>query len=282
MKTVFFPADKSIQEIIQGFLYIDYNYKEPSQMLMTAKGTCVIALPLSTDFTFKNEGPKLKKNEIPDNNPLVPLLYGQMTSYGLGHVDSHIKFLFIVFTPTGLYKFLCREINPFTNCILRAENILPLNIQLDEIIKLYEAKGIDSVLNYLKKILKDFIHQLPEENASTNLDFAIRAIHQGLGKVQISDLAAMYGKTQRSFELQFKKQVGIPPKVYCRITRFNQLLFQLSETPNLDSFEWIEKFGYTDQSHFIKDFRDFTGMTPRKYFKSDSWENQVIDKAIRN
>ena len=73
-------------------------------------------------------------------------------------------------------------------------------------------------------------------------------------------LATLLGTSRRSLELAFQKEVGTSPKMFCRITRFRHLFDAVSK--NGPSVNWIQvalDSGFFDQSHLIRDFRQFAG-----------------------
>ena len=62
----------------------------------------------------------------------------------------------------------------------------------------------------------------------------------------------------------FKEKCGLPPKMIQRIFRFNSVLTH-AQTSSLNWTSLCHEAGYTDQSHFIKDFKQFTGLTPKMF-----------------
>ena len=78
----------------------------------------------------------------------------------------------------------------------------------------------------------------------------------------VRDVSQEFGLSQRRFIQIFSSLVGLTPKIFCRVLRFQQarILAERPETSN-----WAELAvicGYFDQSHLIKDFREFSGSTP--------------------
>jgi transcriptional regulator GlxA family with amidase domain len=71
--------------------------------------------------------------------------------------------------------------------------------------------------------------------------------------------------TERQLERLFKKYIGLSPKFYSRIIRFNHI-FQLVKEKRISWLEITHLSGYFDQSHFIRDFKAFTGEEPSQYF----------------
>ena len=76
---------------------------------------------------------------------------------------------------------------------------------------------------------------------------------------------ADYKKVQRTF----KEYIGISPKLYARMLRFEKIHNELRGIKFIDWMEVVTKYNFHDQSHLIKEFKFFTGVTP-KIFLNDS------------
>jgi AraC-like DNA-binding protein len=81
----------------------------------------------------------------------------------------------------------------------------------------------------------------------------------------IETLCESRGFTPRSADRLFARYLGLSPKLYARIVRFQGALKFLMKDPGIGLAEVGLKFGYFDQSHFVKDFKAFTGGVPRGY-----------------
>ncbi len=84
------------------------------------------------------------------------------------------------------------------------------------------------------------------------------------GLVRVEDLAATAGVSARHLERQFAVHVGLSPKRFLRVLRFQQVLAALRE-PATTASTWADvaaQHGFYDQAHFINDFKHFTGDTP--------------------
>jgi AraC-like DNA-binding protein len=60
----------------------------------------------------------------------------------------------------------------------------------------------------------------------------------------------------------FRDQVGLPPKLVARLTRFERLVRHLRTGPTETLASLAADFGYYDQAHLVRDMREFAGMTP--------------------
>ncbi|MDC8004797.1 AraC family transcriptional regulator [Aureisphaera galaxeae] len=78
-----------------------------------------------------------------------------------------------------------------------------------------------------------------------------------------------YSKTQKHLIDQFKKYVGLTPKYYQRILRFNEILQQIHKAEKIEWSQIAYQCEYADQSHFIKEFKHFSGLNPQKFIQND-------------
>jgi len=64
--------------------------------------------------------------------------------------------------------------------------------------------------------------------------------------------------------------IGTTPKIFSRTTRFLHLCHHLKEYENKNMTQLTYDLGYYDQAHFIKDFRTFTGFTPKEFYEQNN------------
>jgi AraC-like DNA-binding protein len=95
---------------------------------------------------------------------------------------------------------------------------------------------------------------------------AARAVDRALarrGLVRVDDLATSAGISRRQLERVFLDHVGLPPKLFLRIIRFQEALGALRDRPPRPDWARVAvEHGFYDQAHFIRDFRAFAGATP--------------------
>lgn len=91
----------------------------------------------------------------------------------------------------------------------------------------------------------------------------------GLGE-SVADVARRIDLSQRRFIQVFSAQVGLTPKLFCRVLRFQQARMLAGRTAKPDWAQVAVDCGYFDQSHLIRDFRQFAGMSPSDYLRRRS------------
>jgi AraC-like DNA-binding protein len=109
-----------------------------------------------------------------------------------------------------------------------------------------------------------------------------RAIHSVLdrnGNVRISDLVRDHELSTRQFERKFKEFAGLNPKLYSRVVRFQAATqYKFAGVRHLTDIAYA--CGYYDQSHFIHDFRQFSGYTPKEYFWTTAEGTQYMNSQF--
>jgi AraC-like DNA-binding protein len=106
------------------------------------------------------------------------------------------------------------------------------------------------------------------------VDVAIRLLgHRGLS---VAECARQAGVSERRLSQVFREEVGLQPKMWWRIQRFQAATSDLYAGADLRWAELALQCGYYDQSHFINDFRSFSGINPGTYSQlRGRWQNHV-------
>jgi AraC-like DNA-binding protein len=100
------------------------------------------------------------------------------------------------------------------------------------------------------------------------------------GRVTIDAMASRTGVSRQHFSRQFREQLGIPPKLYCRLARFQSGLAPAESQEKINWAETAFALGYADQSHMIAEFRQFSSLTPQALV-SGRWFHPFIERARR-
>ncbi len=118
-----------------------------------------------------------------------------------------------------------------------------------------------------KKIVEEFILAKLSDNYQTELPVfsAIRNLATDHRVSSIKKIAGEYYLSQRQFERNFLQYSGFTPKLFLRISRFHFAMSRYG-TGERSLTRMALDCGYYDQSHFIHDFKEFSGFNPRHYF----------------
>jgi AraC-like DNA-binding protein len=106
--------------------------------------------------------------------------------------------------------------------------------------------------------------------------FALDTIQASPHVQTIGRLTERIGLSPRRFIEVFASQVGLTPKVFCRVRRFQRVLHAIARDKNVDWADVAVAGGYYDQAHFIHDFRAFSGINPTAYLRAGVRERNHI------
>jgi len=106
------------------------------------------------------------------------------------------------------------------------------------------------------------------------VDYALAAIIRQPDQISLARISQDIGYSQKHFIGMFKRQVGIAPKAYLKIIRFQKAISEIEERKKVSWTDISQDCGFYDQAHFINDFRFFSGFTPEEYVRR---KNEVLN-----
>jgi transcriptional regulator GlxA family with amidase domain len=116
----------------------------------------------------------------------------------------------------------------------------------------------------------------------SDITAAARELARHHGCLRISDLAERAGLSIRQFERRFNSQIGMPPKVYARVVRFEAALKSKKRSPSLRWTDIALALGYHDHMHMVHDFQRLSGATPSTLAPQvDMFVEREIDETPR-
>jgi AraC-like DNA-binding protein len=127
------------------------------------------------------------------------------------------------------------------------------------------------------RILERFLLARLKEHTgrSAGVRYALHAFHSASRVPHIASVAEEIGWTAKKFITMFRREVGLAPKVYCRVARFRKVVGALEGCDDVDWADVALSCGYFDQAHFIHDFKGFSGITPTEYLRERVSTNHV-------
>lgn len=181
----------------------------------------------------------------------------------------------------GPHKFVVFQLYPFASKYLLGIDPKVLNddcydlLTLDEINiqsyyqQLKQADSLEIMIDWIAQLMLQLIayHAIPPND---QIQKAIAQILAHKGQIKISTLLQDIYLSERSFERQFKAQVGLTPKQFAKIIQFQTSIHYLNESKFKKLTEVGLESGFTDQSHFIKTFKTYTGQTPSFYLQQSN------------
>jgi len=191
-------------------------------------------------------------------------------------LDGNIGIAGIVFKPAALhtifglplFEYVERRVDLYEifhkEIIDRFKGQLQAEPDQKERVRLLESFLLRQV--HLRKPEPDFI------------DHAANFIVENNGMLQVNDLLKDSFMSRRTFERRFFQKVGLSPKYYARIRRISYLCNLIAGKRKVDWAKLFYECEYYDQAHFIKDFEEFTGRSPKEYLKENTELANYLEK----
>jgi len=101
----------------------------------------------------------------------------------------------------------------------------------------------------------------------------IAKIRQQKGNIQVQDLEKFSGYTTRTLQRMFKNDIGLSPKGFSRAIRCQSAIYSINHGNEQTFSDFALDLGFSDQSHFLKEFKKLVNVTPQEY------QNRIKEKA---
>ncbi len=131
--------------------------------------------------------------------------------------------------------------------------------------RLLEAQTVDARFQVLEGCLLEQLAKPVQRHPA--VAFALQQFFGFRQPPPVSRVVEQVGFSQRRFIQLFSDEVGLTPKLFCRVSRFQRVVRRLATAHEIDWAEVALECGYYDQAHFIHDFKDFAGITPSAYLQ---------------
>ena len=171
------------------------------------------------------------------------------------------------FRPGGAFPFLGTPASELADAHVDLEALWGTSaIELRE--RLCVAKTPAERFNLLEKALVAHLFRPLERHNAVR--FALDTFSRANSGLAIRDVARDAGLSQRRFIQLFAREVGMSPKLFCRVRRFRQALETLRHAALPNWAQVAADCDYYDQSHLIHDFRFFSNLSPTEYVRQRS------------
>ncbi|MFP4697763.1 MAG: DUF6597 domain-containing transcriptional factor [Eubacteriales bacterium] len=127
-------------------------------------------------------------------------------------------------------------------------NIMEMNLATEEKIHIIESFLYKKIL-VKNEIKPDVLNAMYKMLASS-------------GTISIKEIADYICSSTRQLERNFNDYIGLTPKTMVGVIRFQNVLREILNKPNINWLDLVSKYNYTDQSHLIRDFRKYYGKAP--------------------
>lgn len=245
--------------------FVDYYFIVESKSTSETHPVEVFPSPqLEMTFTFGAPDTSYVTSGAGDTRPAEDYsVTGFTTSKSVYTNQDDLGVVMVGFKPWGIQNFLDFDVGQLTNRTLDLKNAWPADLRvLEDQVRAVasDAARIGVIENFLLSILRS------REQDRMVIE-AVHRIVSSNGNRPIRELSRDFHLSQKQFIRRFKRTVGVSPKLFSRIIRF-QSIMDLMKTRQFRLLDVALEAGFFDQAHFIKEFREFTGESPRVYLSS--------------
>jgi AraC-like DNA-binding protein len=260
LQTQFYIPHPLLQDLIQCIMVIDVNVDASAGQVIipyppTPQNSLFFYIGDPIQVQFDDEkGFVLQPRSVIVGPQLTPVKID---------INQRHKAVRVGFQPGGLHRMLGLSLHEMIDGNYNAADVFGNKMNAVQM-QLQEADGFAAI----KEVVEQFLlTQLVDTKPLLAFDHAMLQLVHYSGNLPIEKLASISCLSLRQFERVCKQRIGMPPKLFARITRFSKA-YRLYENSSHKSWTSIaHECGYFDQMHFIRDFKEFAGVTPRSIEK---------------
>jgi AraC-like DNA-binding protein len=189
-------------------------------------------------------------------------VYGQITEPGIMH-HKNVPFttIQVVLKPHALQTLLGIKASALTNAVVPLNEFAAEDLNL----RLMEAGSTRECIALVTGFLAAKLMRAKTRDCL--IEESLSLIQKSAGCISVKFLLERLNISERQFERRFIQTVGIAPQFYIRVKRFNAAI-RLMQTRQFEKMTDVaHALNFYDQSHFIRDIKAFSGITPKSLFE---------------
>ena len=198
------------------------------------------------------------KQQAQRKSPTVVVVGSQTYRRVEMQLQGALESFVIMFQPDGLHRLFSIPMHELTDQDYEAHSVLGGFISKVRQ-RLGNSKSFAERVRLVDRLL---LRRSLRSPSSDGISAAANATILAGGRLDISALAERVGLSMRQFERRFIQQVGMRPKLFARIARFEAVLETKACSATKSWTDVAHEFGYYDQMHMVHDFGKFAGKTP--------------------
>ncbi|NAY91281.1 helix-turn-helix domain-containing protein [Muricauda sp. JGD-17] len=224
------------------------------------------------------------KRNVPTQAPPITLkkssLFGQKTkSVNYYYSPGKTQSFGIKINPEGLPLFLSDSSKDFKNLYVELDYVMDKGLmELEE--KVLEKTNVGDKIQVVEQFLLQSISKINANPDYLLFVAIIEHIKEKKGEVRFDSLTSHFNLNYKKIERLFQHYLGVNPKTYIRIIRFNATIHLKNQLKELNLTQIGNEVGFFDQSHFIREFKTFSNLTPKEFFTKELSSSEKILMAM--
>jgi AraC-like DNA-binding protein len=249
------PPIEALRSDVENFRIVEYAGTEELAIKVCPNGLPGIV------FQHSN-GQSAIKSIVTNSGRVINVptlyLYGQVTELAVMNFKSEpYTTVQAVLKPHALKALFGIDASTVTNGSMDHHHFASedLNTQL------IKAKSSKECVTLLTNFLLAKLNRAQPRD--TLVEESLRFIHANISSINVNYLLEHLHISERQFEKRFVQNVGVSPQFYIRVKRFNEAI-KLMDTGQYERLSDVaHALNFYDQSHFIRDIKVFSGITPK-------------------
>ena len=181
---------------------------------------------------------------------------------------GYVKTFAVRFYPYGFANFVSEPISNLANQETPINQLFGVETADDLEQKIISAENTEQRISIIEKFLLDRLND--EKTINTIVKNTVESLLSTKGSASINSILNGDLSKRRQLERNFKKQIGVSPKQLGKVIRLQTALKMLLDQKSENLTNVAYESEYFDQAHFIKDFREFTGINPKEFINHEN------------
>jgi AraC-like DNA-binding protein len=190
---------------------------------------------------------------------LNAFLYGQTMIPSETLCVGSFKALGVLFYPHAIYELFDIPASNLTNMTIQLTDFLT-EAWVDAVM---ESECPQHQIKLISDLLVTRLSMIRSEDRLIKHSLAkIKLLH---GLITVNDLCNFYNLSERQFERRFQAVVGVSPRHYIKVTRFQEGISRIRSGKYKKLSQIAHELHYADQSHFVRHIRELSGINPKTF-----------------
>jgi len=202
------------------------------------------------------------------------VVQGQPLTHWQHHYPRQFKVVKVVFQPGGLYHLLGgMPLAALTDATLDAESVLGSEISTLTQHLMNTAQYAEMIRVVDTYLFRRFRRRALRLEPIDKVSYLLQAQSQAYSLEYLAQQACL---SYRQFERKFRDRMGVSPKLFARLVRFNKAQALKEKSPTYDWLTVALACGYADYQHLAKDFKQFAGVTPATFLREAAHSPEYV------
>jgi len=258
----------SIHPVLEGYvekLWVfesDGRVPDPDMKVIVPNGMPKVIIPFRNGIS----GSRKEYSRLSTTNQITLIGVSDVPFIVDAQEDAPFGTIGIEFSPLGAHRFFRIRHSELRNHIFLADEVLGKTCS--------ELEGIVADTTSVSRkihLIQQYLLRLFSATAADGIfEFCVKRIRETNGLVTIKKLEQETGYSSRWLHMKFDEKIGVSPKSLCSIARFQMIYHTLINRPERIATDRSYYHIYYDQSHFIREFKRFTGMAPSIFLRRNN------------